>query len=76
MKKVLNLLLVLVLTLSLVFTLAGCGSKDDVFKVGMITLHDENSTYDKNFIDAAKEVRAKLGLDEKQLIIKMKLIGN
>ena len=70
MKKVLNLLLALVLTLSLVFTLAGCGSKDDVFKVGMITLHDENSTYDKNFIDAAKEVRAKLGLDEKQLIIK------
>ena len=71
MKKVLNLLLALVLTLSLVFTLTGCGSKDDgVFKVGMITLHDENSTYDKNFIDAAKEVRAKLGLDEKQLIIK------
>ena len=70
MKKVLNLLLALVLTLSLVFTLAGCGSKDDVFKVGMITLHDENSTYDKNFIDAAKEVRTKLGLDEKQLIIK------
>ena len=70
MKEVLNLLLALVLTLSLVFTLAGCGSKDDVFKVGMITLHDENSTYDKNFIDAAKEVRTKLGLDEKQLIIK------
>ena len=70
MKKVLNLLLALVLTLSLVFTLAGCGSKDDVFKVGMITLHDENSTYDKNFIDAAKEVRAKLGLNEDQLIIK------
>ena len=70
MKKVLNLLLALVLTLSLVFTLAGCGSKDDVFKVGMITLHDENSTYDKNFIDAAKEVKKNLGLKDDQLIIK------
>ena len=70
MKKVLNLVLALVLTLSLVFTLAGCGSKDDVFKVGMITLHDENSTYDKNFIDAAKEVKKNLGLKDDQLIIK------
>ena len=25
------------------------------FKVGFITLHDENSTYDLNFINAAKE---------------------
>lgn len=27
-----------------------------VVKAGLITLHDENSTYDKNFIDAFKEV--------------------
>ena len=25
------------------------------FKVGFITLHDENSTYDLNFINAARE---------------------
>ena len=73
MKKVLNLVLALVLTLSLTVLLAACGSgyKDDgVFRVGVITLHDENSTYDKNFIDAAKEVKAELGLTDEQLIIK------
>ena len=31
-------------------------------KVGFIFLHDENSTYDKNFIDAAKEACASLGV--------------
>ena len=35
-------------------------------KVGFITLHDENSTYDKNFIDAAKEACANLGLVENE----------
>ena len=33
------------------------------FKVGFITLHDENSTYDKNFIDAAKEACETLGVE-------------
>ena len=32
------------------------------FKMGLITLHDENSTYDKNFIDAFKQVCDALGL--------------
>lgn len=40
------------------------------FKFGLITLHDETSTYDKNFIDAAKEAAKALGLAESQLIIK------
>ena len=31
-------------------------------KVGFIFLHDENSTYDKNFIDAAKEACDSLGV--------------
>ena len=31
-------------------------------KVGFIFLHDENSTYDKNFIDAAKEACESLGV--------------
>lgn len=73
MKKVLNLVLAIVLTLSIALFLTGCGDgyKDDgVFRVGVITLHDENSTYDKNFIDAAKEVKAELGLTDEQLIIK------
>ena len=33
------------------------------FKVGFITLHDENSTYDLNFINAAKEAAAALGVE-------------
>ena len=32
-------------------------------KVGFIFLHDENSTYDKNFINAAKEACQNLGVD-------------
>ena len=32
------------------------------FKVGFITLHDENSTYDLNFITAAKAACEKLGI--------------
>ena len=75
MKKFLAMLLALVMALSLV----ACGEKKDPtgddtknpdegskVKVGFITLHDENSTYDKNFIDAAKEACANLGLVENE----------
>ena len=75
MKKFLAMLLALVMALSLV----ACGEKKDdtqgngdgdataaKVKVGFITLHDENSTYDKNFIDAAKAACATLGLVENE----------
>ena len=39
-------------------------------KVGFITLHDENSTYDLNFINAAKEACANLGIPESNYIIR------
>lgn len=39
------------------------------FKIGMICLHDENSTYDANFINAMKEVQAELKLSDEQVII-------
>lgn len=48
---------------------AGSASAKDI-KVGFIFLHDENSTYDKNFIDAAKAVKEKLGLTDDQIIFK------
>lgn len=52
MKKFFAIFLVAVLALSLV----ACGhtSEPEAIKVGFIFLHDENSTYDNNFMIAAK----------------------
>ena len=46
----------------------------DDFKIGLITLHDENSTYDKNFIDAFTQVVTALGIPESNYFI-VKNIG-
>ena len=67
MKKTIALLLSLVMVIGMV-AFTGCGSKDDSsnggdFKVGFICLHDENSTYDKNFIDAANAACEELGVE-------------
>ncbi len=82
MKKILSLLLVLAMCLCL---MAGCSSQpaadanndapaaDDAkaaLKVGFIFLHDENSTYDLNFLNAAKEACADLGFEESQFIFR------
>lgn len=74
MKKLLAILMAAVM----LFSFAACGSADtdsgaaggkDV-KVGFIFLHDENSTYDLNFINAAKAAVEKLGLTDDQVIMK------
>ncbi len=39
-------------------------------KVGFIFLHDENSTYDLNFINAAKAACEALGLSEEQYVLR------
>ncbi|MBQ9007542.1 MAG: BMP family ABC transporter substrate-binding protein [Atopobiaceae bacterium] len=39
-------------------------------KVGLICLHDENSTYDLNFLNAFKEAMATLGIAEDSYMIK------
>ena len=39
-------------------------------KLGFIFLHDENSTYDLNFMNAAKEACAALGLTEDQYVFR------
>lgn len=42
----------------------------DQVKVGFIFLHDENSTYDLNFINAAKAACEALGLTEDQYVLR------
>lgn len=66
MKRLVSLVLALVM----LFCLAACGktdkdnkTTDEKMKVGFICLHDENSTYDLNFINAAKEACEKLGVE-------------
>ncbi len=67
MKK----LVALLLTLAMVCSLCACGGakkegSDDTkkaVKAGFIFLHDENSTYDLNFINAMKEACDSLGVE-------------
>lgn len=40
------------------------------FKIGIILLHDEDSTYDLNFINAVKRVQTALGLTDEQVLMK------
>ena len=74
MKKLLTLIVTAILAVGCCFGMTACGEKKDEIKVGLITLHDSNSTYDKNFIDAfnaaaeAQGVKAviKTGVDESE----------
>ena len=75
MKKVVSLLMVIAMVAASCFALTSCGKKveqeaDANLKLGFIFLHDENSTYDKNFMDAAREVQKELGLSDEQVIFK------
>lgn len=70
MKRIISVLLVLVLC----FSLAACNKKpadnpmqpvgdSAPMKVGFIYLHDENSTYDLNFLNAAKAACEEMGVE-------------
>ena len=63
MKKLISIALVLVLCLSLFAGCAGNQKGTDKMKVGFIFLHDENSTYDLNFMNAAKEACEKMNAE-------------
>ena len=64
MKK----LLALLLAVAMVFGLVACGGGNNAkdIKVGFIFLHDEQSTYDKNFMDAAKAACQAMGVEYAQ----------
>ena len=72
MKKFISLLLVAVMLVASLVVFTACGDKkaNADFKIGFIFLHDENSTYDKNFLDAAEAATANLGLKPDQVIFK------
>ena len=57
--------LAVVMCLLMVFAIVGHNkvAKADTVKVGFICLHDEQSTYDLNFINAAKAACEKLGVE-------------
>ncbi len=66
MKRFLCVLLTLCLMGAM---LTGCGSSKDDFKIGVILLHDETSTYDLNFINGVQDAAKALGLKDSQVII-------
>ena len=65
-KKLVSLLVVLAMVMT---ALIGCGTEEaaktegSAVKAGFIFLHDENSTYDLNFLNAAKEACEKMGIE-------------
>lgn len=86
LKKILSIALAVVMIVSVAAFATSCGSTADnngettvadnkandgkEFKVGFIFLHDENSTYDLNFINAVKGAQAATGLTDSQVIMK------
>ena len=81
-KKILSIVLAFVMIASLGIAFASCSPADnsgeakldpvpkEEFKLGVILLHDEFSTYDLNFMNGIEEARVALGLREDQVIIK------
>ena len=65
MKK----LFAIIIAIFMLFSLTGCGEReeptpepvDETFKIGLICLHDENSTYDLNFITGFKAACEEMG---------------
>ena len=75
-KKLLSITLAALMVISLAAVFTGCGSGSsssnssgngsssaENLKFGFIYLHDENSTYDNNFLTAAKEACEKMGVE-------------
>lgn len=65
-KKLLSLALAALMVFSFAALFTGCTSDENGegnLKFGFIYLHDENSTYDNNFLTAAKEACEKMGVE-------------
>ncbi len=69
MKKLVALVLSLMLALGMTTVFAEETVDLSGVKLGVILLHDEDSTYDLNFINGVNEAAAKLGLTEEQIVM-------
>ncbi len=77
-KRLIALLVCLVMVMMPMLAACGGGGGEEApagdeggdFKVALICLHDENSTYDLNFINGFKDAMGELGLSEDQYMIK------
>ena len=69
-KKILSICLAVLMVAALCASMTSCNKADDDFKLGVILLHDEASTYDLNFIEAVERAKTQLGLTDEQVIYK------
>lgn len=69
-KKIVSIILCVAMLAAFALVASSCGSSKDDFKLGVILLHDEDSTYDLNFINAVKDAQKQLGLKDSQVIFK------
>ena len=77
-KKIISILLCLVMLVGIAVMGTSCNKKGDdgVFRLGVILLHDEKSTYDLNFINGILAAKEALGLSDDQVIIKKNIGEN
>ncbi len=68
LKKILAVVLSIIMIATCFAACGGNGDNDDeaTLKVGFIFLHDEQSTYDKNFMEAAKAACTEMGVEYAQ----------
>ena len=72
MKRILSVIIAILMIAASVAAFSSCGEDkpDADFKLGVILLHDEFSTYDLNSMNGIEEARKALGLSEDQVIMK------
>ena len=81
-KKILAMALAVLMVVAMGVSMTACSKEqaeiggevevevaEDDFKLGVILLHDEASTYDLNFIEAVEKAAAALGLADDQVIM-------
>ncbi len=70
LRRTLSLLLAVLMVAALSVAMVSCDKANADFKLGVILLHDEASTYDLNFIEAVNRAKEQLGLTDAQVIVK------